>query len=61
MGADFYIAIGCMLGAIVLGLSLAWANVHDEKRIQFNLEARRAYKKEKNERLRRFYGLDKKD
>ncbi len=61
MGWDFYIAMGCLLGAIILGLSLAYTNANDTERQERNLEARRAYKKEKNERLRRFYGLDKKD
>lgn len=61
MGWDFYLAMGCLLGTIVLGISLAISNCNNAERVQANLEARRAYKKYKNERLRRFYGLDKKD
>jgi len=54
----FVLAISCLLGAIVLGLSLAWHNARDTKRQEANLEARRAYKREKNRRLARFYGID---
>lgn len=63
MDVQFVIAMSCLGTAILIGLSLAWTNAHDTKRIQANLEARRAYKREKNRRLAKFYGidLDKKD
>lgn len=47
--------------AWVLGFSLAMHNLKVLKETkQERLEARRAYKKVKNERLRKFYGLDNK-
>ena len=60
---QFVIAISCLLVSIAMGLHLAWKNLNDTERIQSNLEARRAYKREKNRRLAKFYGidLDKKD
>lgn len=63
MDWNFILALSCLIAVAAIGLHLAWRNVNDAERIQANLEARRAYKREKNRRLARFYGinLDKKD
>lgn len=58
MDSGLCIALGCLFSVIVLGISVAIKNLGDTERIERNLEARRAFKKEKNERMRRFYGLD---
>lgn len=39
------IPIGCLILAAVLGVSLAIQNCKDAKRVQANLEARRAWRK----------------
>lgn len=52
------IAIGSIILLWLLGVSLAMYNLKVLKETkQERLEQRRAYKKEKNERLRKFYGL----
>lgn len=58
MDWHFVLAISCLVISILMGIHLAWKNLHDTDRIQANLEARRAYKREKNRRLARFYGID---
>ncbi len=60
---DAVIAISCLCIAAALGISLAYTNLKDEGRRERDLIARRAYKREKNRRLAKFYGidLDKKD
>ncbi len=54
---DFLIAVGCLVLAAGLGISVAVANLKDTERIQRNLDARREYKREKNRKLARFYGI----
>jgi hypothetical protein len=60
---NFVVAISCLAISIAMGIHMAYKNLQDTDRIQRNLEARRGYKREKNRRLARFYGidLDKKD
>lgn len=41
MGFDFYLAMGCLCGGILLGISLARHNLNDEASRQFRLEKRR--------------------
>jgi len=54
--------IGCLIAAFILYTWLTWTNLQNLIATkQERLEARRAYKKIKNEKLRRFYGLDKKN
>lgn len=55
---EFYIAIGSLAVLWLMGFTLAMGNLQVLKATkQERLEARRAEKKIKNERLRRFYGL----
>jgi len=56
-----FLAIGSIAILWVMGFILAMANLKVLRETkQERLEVRKAYKKEKNERLRKFYGLDKK-
>jgi hypothetical protein len=55
MGLDFYISIGCIVSLIVFGLWLASYNLKVLRETkEERLRIRRAYKKAKNERLKRF-------
>lgn len=54
---DMILAILCILITYVLGLWLAINNLKRDK--SGEIEARRKYKKLKNARLKKFYGLDK--
>ncbi len=55
--SEMVIALSCLGVAIILGISVAVHNVRDTARIERNLEARREFKKEKNRRLAKFYGI----
>jgi hypothetical protein len=58
---DFYVAIGSLVVLWLAGFAFAMGNLQVLKATkQERLEMRRAEKKIKNDRLRRFYGLDKK-
>lgn len=55
---EFYVAIGSLALLWLAGFALAMGNLQVLKATkQERLEARRAEKKIKNERLRKFYGL----
>lgn len=57
-----WIAFGCLFITIILGISLARHNLKVLRETkQERLEARRRYKKIKNERLRIALGLPKKE
>lgn len=45
---DMWIAIGCLVICILLGLSLAWYNMNDEEGVKHRIEARRAQRKKRN-------------
>lgn len=55
---QFALALSCLIICAGMGMRMAWKNLHDTERIEKQLEARRAYKREKNRRLARFYGID---
>lgn len=58
---DAFVAIGSMILLWILGALFAHSNLKMLiKTKPERLAERRAYKKIKNERLRKFYGLDKK-
>lgn len=58
---EFYVAIGSLAVLWLMGFALAMGNLQVLRATkQERLEARRAEKKIKNDRLRRFYGLDNK-
>lgn len=40
-----WIAIGCLVGMYILGISLAYYNLQDEESRQYRLEKRRAQRK----------------
>lgn len=44
---DFYIAIGALVICTLLGLSMAWHNIHDEDGVKRRIEARRAQRKKR--------------
>lgn len=62
MGWDFYLSIGCLVVGHILLTSMMLHNIktsyeeHDQR-----VEARRQFKKVKNEKLRLFYGLPKRE
>lgn len=58
MDSGLILSLTCLFVSAALGIHLAWKNLNNTERIQANLEARRAYKREKNRRLARFYGID---
>jgi hypothetical protein len=59
MELGFVISISCLIGAVALGISLAF---HNQKRLRETHDIRmriyRERKRRKNEALRRFYGLE---
>jgi hypothetical protein len=60
MELDFVISISCLLGAIGLGISLAFYNAKiSEETHELRMEIYRRNKRAKNERLRRSLGLPK--
>lgn len=51
MGLDFYVAIGSLVIAILLGLRLAYHNLNNAEAREYRLKLRQAYRKERK-RLR---------
>jgi hypothetical protein len=47
MTLEFYIAVGSLVLATILGLSLAWDNLNNEEAREYRLKLRRAYRAER--------------